>query len=95
MENIYATKGNVRTALEQVTGDLVKDAGSFEYRLKLLMSITEQLIQEKLEAYVKEHPGTRTTELIITIENDWVHLWEGGPMRLVRKVVITHTNPPQ
>ena len=96
MENIYKTKGQVRTTLDKVIGgDLIKEAGSFEYRLKILMDITEQLIQEKLDAYVQEHPGTRKSDLVITIENDWVHLWEEGPMRLVRKVVITHKNPDQ
>jgi len=96
VENIYKTKGQVRTTLDKVIGgDLITEAGSFEYRLKILMDITEQLIQEKLDAYVQEHPETRKSDLVITIENDWTNLWEGGPQRLVRKVVITHKSPPQ
>lgn len=90
MCDIYKNKSNVSKALEKVCGDLKTDAASFEFRLKNLMMITEQLIQEKLEAYAKEHPGTRVTDLVITIENDWVYKWEGGPMSLVRKVVITN-----
>ncbi len=92
MENIYKHKGNVRTALDKVTGsDLIKTAGSFEYGLKILMEVTEQLIQEKLDAYVKEHPGAVKADLVITIENDWISLWEEGPMRMIRRVVITNS----
>jgi len=89
MVHINKHRGNIGRVLDGLVGTLEYDAGAIEYRIKLLTMVTEQLIREKLEAFVADNPGTKASDLVITIENDWTSLWEGGPMRMVKKVVIT------
>lgn len=88
MTNIYEHVSLPRKLLEKQIGTLVLDLDSMAYRLKVLQSITETLINDKLNSYLASNPGTNKDSLVVTIENQWDEVFPGGPTHLVLRVVI-------
>lgn len=92
-ENSNNWKGPVRQFLDKEIGTVHSDLDYFARKFKVLHWVVESLIEEKVQAFNKEHPEFQGN-VTISLENEWNELWRGGPQRLVKLVVITGTQPP-
>lgn len=60
-------------------------------KLERMKMIIESLVEEKVEQFLKDNPHIKPYNVTASIENVWTNLWEGGPQKLIKKVVITGT----